>query len=175
MDEADPARRRARSHVRLGDRVVAAEDHGKHARRRDIGDGLLDGLVGSDRVGRKHGRVAEIHDAQRFQRVDAGLEVRARREAGGANRARPVARTRPVGNEVVRRRPDDRDVEAGKLGRIHRVRLPAVGEEACEVGLLAVATPALEGVDHAAIFSDGANRAACRRRGLAHNRSGSSP
>ena len=55
------------------------------------------------RVGRNHGGVAEVDDAELGERVDARLEVRPGRAARGADRARPEARPRPVGDEVVGR------------------------------------------------------------------------
>ncbi len=81
--------------------------------------------------------------------VDLRLEVRAGRAARGADRARPEARPRAVGDEVVGRRADDRDVEPGELGRVLRVRQAAEREQARVVGLLAVLPPALERIDHA--------------------------
>jgi len=62
ITEADLAARGARANIGLGDRVVAAEDQGKGARGDDLGDGLLDRLLGGDRVGRQNGRVAEVDD-----------------------------------------------------------------------------------------------------------------
>ncbi len=46
------------------------------------------------RIGRDHGRVAEVDHPQRRERVDPRLEVRARRAARGADRARAEARAR---------------------------------------------------------------------------------
>ena len=68
--------------------------------------------------------------------VDPGLEVRTGRAARGADRARPEARARAVGDEVVHRRADDRDVDAGELGRILGVRHAREGQQPGVVGLL---------------------------------------
>ena len=62
VDEAHRSARGAGADIGLGDRVVAAEDHGNDARGDDLGDGLLDRLLGGDRVGRQNGRVAEVDD-----------------------------------------------------------------------------------------------------------------
>jgi hypothetical protein len=123
VDEADRAvRLRAGADVRLRDGVVAAE-HDRHDARCDrVADRVLDRRMRLDRVGRGHGRVAEVDDAQDLRGVDAGLEVGARRAAGGADRTRREAGAGTVRDEIVRRRADDRDVDAGELGRILRVR-----------------------------------------------------
>jgi len=71
-----------------------------------------------DGVGREHGGVAEVDDPKRLERIHPDFEVRARRKAGRPDSAGPVARARPVGDEVVRRRADDRNVCARELGRI---------------------------------------------------------
>ena len=86
--------------------------------------------------------------------VDPRLEMRPRRAAGGADRARAEAGAGPVGGEIVDGRPDDRDVDARELGGVVRVRHPAEGEEAGVVGLVGETEllPALERVDHAAIL-----------------------
>ena len=153
VDEADRAARRAGADIRLGDRVVAPEDDGQDAHGDDLGDGLLDRLLGGDCVGWENGRVAEVHDPELLERIDAGLEMRPRRAARCADRARPVAGAGPVGDEVVGGRPHDGDVRSGELGRILRVGLSSIREEAGEVGLFAVAPPASEGVEHGAILS----------------------
>ena len=84
--------------------------------------------------------------------VDPGLEVRAGRAARRADRPRAEAGARPVGDEIVRRRADDRDVDAGELRRILGVREAAEGEQPGEVGLLAVLAPAVERIDHGGIL-----------------------
>ena len=58
----------------------------------------------------------------------------------------------PVGDEVVGRRADDRDVHALELGRVLGVREAAEGEEARVVRLVAEVPPAPERVDHLSIF-----------------------
>jgi hypothetical protein len=140
------------AHVRLGDRVVAAQDDGDRSGRDDLGDGALDlrvrrrGVRGHDR------RIAEIDHAELREGVDLRLEVGPGRAARRSDGTRPEAGSRPVRDEFVGRRADDRDVEPGELGRILRVRHPCVGEEACVVGLVGETelAPALERVDHEA-------------------------
>src|SRR4029079_7162862 len=90
--------------------------------------------------------------AERLERVHAGLKVRPGRTARRADGARPVPGARPVGDEIVSRRADDGDVGTYELGRILRVGLASIREEAREVGLLAVAPPAFERVEHRAIL-----------------------
>ena len=115
MDEPDgPVTFRAGADVGLGDRVVAAEHDRDQAGVEHLADGRLDCGVRARRVGRQDGRVAVVDDPQLRERVDLRLEVRARRAARGADRARAEARPGPVGDEVVGRRADDRDVEAGE-------------------------------------------------------------
>ena len=70
------------------------------------------------RVGGQHRGVAVVDDPQLAEAVDAGLEMRPRRAAGGADRARAEAGAGAVGDEVVGRRADDRHVGAGELGRV---------------------------------------------------------
>ena len=65
--------------------------------------------------------------------------MRARRAARGADRARAEAGAGPVGDEVVGRRADDRDVDAGELGRVLRVRQRREGQQPRVVGLVAEA------------------------------------
>ena len=108
VDHPDrPVDRGDGAHGRLGDRVVAAEHERDHAGGEHLADGRLDRGVRDARVGRDHGRVAEVDDAQLGERVDLRLEVRARRAArrrgsraargarpGGRRRGRPSARRR---------------------------------------------------------------------------------
>ena len=120
------------------------------ARGDDLADGSLDRLGGAGRVGRDHGRVAEVDDAELGEAVDARLQVRAGRAARGADRPRPEAGPGPVGDEVVGWRPDDRDVDARELGRVLRVGHAAEAEQPREVGLVPQGLPALERIDHSA-------------------------
>ncbi len=153
VDEAEPAvPGGAGADVRLGDRVVAAEDDRNRTRSDDLSDRPLDRLVRPSGVGGDNRRVAVVDQPQLGHRVDLCLEVRPRRAAGGANRARAKACARPVGDEVVRRRADDRDVDALELGRVLRVGKGAEREQARVVGLLSVPAPALERVNHAVIL-----------------------
>ena len=164
VDEPDGAvRRRARADVRLRDRVVAAE-HDRHGAGRDrLADGALDRRVRPHRIGRDDRRVAEVDDAEDLRRVDAGLEVRAGRAARGADRARREARARPVRDEVVGRRADDRDVDALELRRVLRVRQAAEREQPRVVRLVAEVAPALERVDHVGLDAQPLARGAADR------------
>ena len=132
--------------------MVAAEDDRDRTRRDDFADRSLDRFVRADRVGREHRRVAVVDHSQHGHRVDPRLEVRARRAARGTDRPRAEARARPVGDEVVRRRADDRDVDTLELGWVLRVRKASEREQARVVGLLPVLAPALERVNHAVIL-----------------------
>ena len=136
--------------VRLGDRVVSAEHDRDRTRGDDLGDRSLDRLVRPRCVGGDDRRVAVVDHRQVSDRIHLRLEVRPRRTAGRANRTRAEARARPVGDEVVGRRPDDCDVNSLELGRVLGVRERSECEQARVIGLLPVATPALERVDHAA-------------------------
>ena len=102
----------------LGDRVVAAEHDRDRARVERPRRRPLDGRVRGGRIGGQHGSVAEVDDPQHLEGVDAGGEVASRRAAGGADRARSEAAARAVGDEVVGRGADDRDVDAGEVARI---------------------------------------------------------
>ena len=137
-------------HVRLGDRVVAAEDDRDRAGRDDLRHESLDRGVRSHRIGGHHRGVAEVDDAKHLVPVDLRLEMRARRATGGPDRARPEARSRPVRDEVVGRRADDRDVDAGELGRILRIGQAGEREQPGVVRLVRQAelAPALERIDH---------------------------
>src|SRR6202011_2069772 len=75
--------------------------------------------------------------------------VRPGRAAGSADRARAEARAWSVGDKVVRRRADDRDVDPGELRGALRVRQRSERQQPGVVRLLAVLPPALERIDHA--------------------------
>ena len=94
--------------VGLGDAVIAAEDDRGRTGVDDLADRPLDCLVARDRVGGQDRRVAVVDDPQLLDGVDPGLEVGARRAAGGADRARAEARAGPIGDEVVGGSADDR-------------------------------------------------------------------
>jgi hypothetical protein len=139
--------------------VVAAEHDRDRAGSEHLADRRLDRLVRARRVTRNDRRVSEVDHLQLREGVDLHLEVRALRGACGADRPWPEASSRPVRDEVVRRRADDRDVDAFELGGILRVGQAAEGEQARIVGFLAVGAPPLERVDHgvpssSAILSD---------------------
>ena len=70
------------------------------------------------------------------------------RGAGGADPARPEARARPVGDEVVGGSADDGGVHALQLDRVLGVGNAAEGEQPGVVGLLTVLAPAFQRVDH---------------------------
>ena len=152
VDEADRAVTGGdRAHVRLRDRVVAAEDDGNRAGCHHLPDRALDLRVRRRGVGGHDRRVPEVHDPELLERVDLRLEMRSGRAARRADRTRAEARPGPIGDEVVGRCAHDGDVDPGELGRILRVRHPRVGEEPGVVGLVGEAelAPALERVDHA--------------------------
>ena len=138
----------AGANVRLRDRVVAAEHDRNRARGDDLADRPLDRFVCSCGVGREHRRVAVVDHPQLSHRVHLRLEMRPRRAARGANRARAEARARPIRDQVVGGCADDRHVDAFELGRVLGVGKRAEREQARVVGLLAVPPPALERVDH---------------------------
>ena len=122
----------------------------------------LDRRVRPRRVGGDHRRVAVVDDRQRGERVDARLEVRAGRAGRRPDRARREPRAGTVRDEVVGRRADDRDVDAGEVRRLLRVRRAAEGEEARVVGLVAERAPALvagRSCDEHLTASGGAGRA----------------
>ena len=146
-----------RAHVRLGDRVVASQNDRDRARGDGLPDRALDLRVCPLRIGRNYCGVAEVDDAELGERVDLRLEMRPGRTAGGADRARAKARSGPVGDEVVRRRADHRNVDTGELGGVLGVRHAGVGEEPGVVGLVGQAelAPALEWIDHLAGLDDG--------------------
>ena len=145
------------AHVRLRDRVVAAEDDGNRAGAHDLPDRALDlrmrrlGIGGHDR------RVSEVDDPKVLEGVELRLKVWSGWAARGADRPRAEPRSRAVRDEVVGRRADDADVDARELGRIVRVRHSRVREEACVVGLVGEAelAPALERIDHVGTVAAG--------------------
>ena len=153
VDEPDgPVRGGAGTDVGLCDRVVAAQDDRDRACGEHLSDRGLDRLVRPARVRRQHGRVAEVDHPQLRKGVDLRLEVGARGTARRANRSRPEAGTRAVGDEIVGRGPDDGDVDTFELGGILGVGQPTESRQAGEVRLLAVFAPALERVDHSGIL-----------------------
>ena len=112
VQEAEwPEARGTRAHVRFRDRVVAAEDDRDQARVDDLADEGLDCVVRSRSVGGEDGRIAEVDDAECGERIHLRLEMRSRGTTRGADRARAEACAGPVGDEIVHRRADDRDVE----------------------------------------------------------------
>ena len=132
--------------------MVAAEHDRDGSGADDLGDRLLDRLPGPGRVGRDHGRVAEVHHPELTGRVDPGLEVRARRAARGADRARAEAGAGTVGDEIVGRCADDRHVDAPKLGGVLRVRERRERQQPRVVRLVAETPPPFERIDHRPIL-----------------------
>ena len=145
------------AHVRLRDRVVAAEDDRKRTGPDDLPDRVLDLRVRRDRICRDDRRISEVDDTQLLERVDLRLEVRPGRAARRPDRPRPEARPGAVGDEVVGGRAHDGDVDARELGRILRVRHPRVRQEPRVVGLVGEAelAPAVERVDHVGTVAAG--------------------
>ena len=153
MDEADrPVLGRTGADVGLCDRVITAEHDRDRTGREHLAHGGLDCSMRARGVGGEHRRVAEVDHAQHLERVDLHLEMRAVRTARRADPTRAEPRSRPVRDEIVRRRADDRHVDALELRRILGVGKPAEGEQAGIVGLRAMLAPALEGIDHALIL-----------------------
>ena len=149
VDEADRAvDLGAGADVRLGDRVVAAEDDRDRAGGEDLRHRVLDRDVRADRVGREDRRVAEVDDPEGAERVDTRLQVRPGSAAGRADRPRAEARARRVGRQLVHRGADDRGVRALELGGVLGVGEAAEGQQAGVVGLLAVGGPAAHRIDH---------------------------
>ena len=150
VQQADgPAPCGDRAHVRLGDRVVAAEDDRDRARVDDLPDHALDRRMRGGCVGRDDGRVAVIDDPQDVERVDLRLEMRPRRAARRTDRARREAGAGSVRDEVVGRRPDDRHVDAREVTRVLRVRRRPERQQPGVVRLVAERLPPLEWVDWA--------------------------
>jgi hypothetical protein len=128
--------------------VVAAQHERNSAGRDHLADSALDRGARPRGIGGKYRRVAVVDYAQLGHRVDLRLEVLTGRTAGCPDRARPEARSRPVGDEIVGGRADDCDVEALELGRILRVRQRRERQHPRVIGFLAVLAAALERVDH---------------------------
>ena len=80
--------------------------------------------------------------------------MRSGRTARGANGTGAEPRARPVGGEVVHRRPHDRDVDSLELCRILGRRQAGERQQAGVVGLVGETelTPSLERIEHAAIL-----------------------
>jgi hypothetical protein len=127
--------------------VVASEHDRQHTGVDDLADDALDRGVGRLRVRRDDRYVAVVDYAERAERVDLRFEVRAGRAACGTDRPGCEAGARPIGDEVVGRRTDDRDVEPFELTRILRVRHPAERQQPGVVRLVAERLPPPEWVD----------------------------
>ncbi len=126
VDDADPTRS---PHIGDGrragprDRVVAPEDDRNGARSGHLADFPEDHRVAAGWHGRDDVRVAGVDDAELLERPDVKLERvdRASRVLRLPDRARPEAGARTVGDHVVERRADDRDI-----GAVRRERLDTV-------------------------------------------------
>jgi hypothetical protein len=162
-----PVDRCASPHVGLGDRVVTTEDDRDRTGREHLADGLLDRLVGAHRIGGDHRSVAVVDHAEQRERVELRFEVRPRWTARSANPARAKARAGTIGDEVVGRCADDRDINAGQIGGTFAVALTGEGEEPSVVRLLTVDSPARQRIDHRPHASGLSASVACRpSRGL---------
>ena len=72
VHDADRAvRGHACAHARLGDRVVAAQQHGRRAGGEHLPHHALDRRVRATRVAGQHGRVAEVHDPELREGIHA--------------------------------------------------------------------------------------------------------
>jgi hypothetical protein len=161
MDEADRAAALCHcADVGLGDRMIAAEDDRKRARLDHLRDRGLDCFVRASGIGGNDRGIAEIDHLESREGIDAHLEGRPRRAAGRPDCAGAVTRSRPVRDQVVRRRADDGHIRAGQLSGIFGEGLTPVGEQAGVVGFLAVLCPALLRVDHRPILPRRGNVAA---------------
>jgi hypothetical protein len=149
VDESDRAvDRGAGPDVRFRDRMVASEHDRQSARRQHLPNRPFDRGVRESRVPRDDGCVAEVDDAESDKRVDPDLHTGTGREACAPDSPRAEAGPGSVGDEVVHRRADHRDVEACQLGGLLRVGHTGEREQARVVRLLAVLQPALLRVDH---------------------------
>jgi hypothetical protein len=98
-------------------------------------------------ISRQHRRVAVVDDAKLGERVDPSLEVRTGRARRGANRPGGEPRPGPVGDEVVGRGTEDRDVGALEVLRLLCERRAAEREEPGVIRLVGERAPAGEWVD----------------------------
>ena len=107
-----------------GDRVVAAEDHGHDAARRDRVHALLDVVVRDLGLSVRAVRVAEVDDLEPVEDLQPQIQViGAGLVGGGTNGARAEASARPVRGPDVERCPND-----GHVGS-PRIELFGFGEE----------------------------------------------
>ena len=126
VDEPDRAVVRGdRAHVRFGNRMVASQNDGDRASGDGLSDRALDLRVCPLRIGRDDCGVAEVDDPELCEGVDLRFEMRPGRTAGCPDRARAETRSGPIGDEVVRRRADHRNVDTGELGDVLVYGMPA--------------------------------------------------
>ena len=121
VDDADVAveARGDAADIGVADGVVAAEHDGEDGPLVDIADRLVDLIEGLFDVGRDDRDVPDVDHVERFQDVDAHLEVVAAVERGhGPHGARPEAGARAVGRAAVKRRADDGDVLSAELAHV---------------------------------------------------------
>jgi hypothetical protein len=169
VDHTDrPVGGRSRADLRLDDRVVAAEHEWQCARGEHLADRLLDRAMRGDRIGRQYRRVAVVDDLEHPERVDPSLQMRTGNGARLSNRPRSQAGSRPLADELVHRRADDRDVEPGQLRRILGVRGPAERRQPRVVRLFVNVRPAAHRIDHATVswsrMSDGSSASSRREK-----------
>jgi hypothetical protein len=104
-----------------GDGVVAAQDDGDRARRRDREHGGLEPPQRFLGVPGWHQHVAGVRHAQVGQRVHAEREVRpgpvVRQVVGGPDRLRAEPGSRPVRGAAVERRADEHDIKSEPVER----------------------------------------------------------
>jgi hypothetical protein len=149
MDEPNGTRDRgARPHVRLRDRVVAAEHHRQNVCCQHFPHCALDRGVGKGRVCRHDRRVAEVDDAELGQRVYPHLHAGAGLEACSPDSSRAEASPGPIGDELVHRRAENGDVHALEVRHLFCPGHPGVGGEPRVIGL-PEAAPAPSRVEHA--------------------------
>jgi hypothetical protein len=133
----------AGAHVRLGDRMVPAQDYRDGIGTEHLPDRLPDGAVGAHGIGGEDGRVAVVDHPQLGERVYFRLELWPGRAARCPDGARREARPGPVGDELVHRGSHDRHVRAFEAGRVLRVRRASVRQRSRVIWLLADPGPTL--------------------------------
>ena len=129
-----------RRHVRVGDRVVAAEHDRDGSGRADLRDPPADRVVAARRVTRNRLGVAVVDDLQDREGIDAEQHVRPRgRQAASlvslADRPGPVAAAGTVRDRLVHRRAEDRNVDPGELAGVEHERELREGRDPREAGL----------------------------------------
>jgi hypothetical protein len=114
--------------------VVTAENERKRTRSADLRHEVLDRAVRGERIGGNDGCVPEIEHLELLAPVHAGLQMRAADARLETDRARAVARPRPIRGQFVGRRPEHRDVTALELGGILGVGETRKADESRVIG-----------------------------------------